>query len=922
MTSNASLSDDIAGERHWNSIDDFRAELPKKFRWYESRAKPSKKELEIHPKMQKIWVRCAHFKPPDDKPKLRKSQHPTLKLGCLAHYFIANCNPDDPDLVWMLKGINTNHNALCLAQSQSPAHSSINAELMERRLTTIGDAQTQITWQEYLIGEKKADMKLSRTLKHIRARYNLPNLSTHDCRTVLRAAGLLKGDELENDAREFLATLQRQEKDGQLRFYNQFHLEGPLRDIVWVTPKQVLIGREHNLIWSMDATFNITRYCLNGVVIAALTNTGNWIPIVFALFETEPASSYIWLLKKTDEIFKTKPQILITDQGSGECSAIKTHWPDVHHALCAWHIGKKLRNKFAPWRLGDEITQLFWSLVKYSGDPTVAEKLFWYPFLDSLSPEMENDEEFRAKLDALTELIPRCGRPWARTFTAGILSTSGSENTFSSLKNLIGLKEISLMSFLQSAEQCLEKALYRQKENHLQQENLIEANYQALFRIQRYEELEKQLSLPAVKQLVEFNHRSENYGIRTTPEFFLCDDSETSMVVAKVSATPSDSRITVRRIVRIYWNLETKNVVNWSCTCRRHIWLGIPCHHSLCLLRHLTSMIIPEEYPYHQLRLSSEVFCEHWLASKSDLTAINNSHSPIVRNTIHEMQVGAILPTVFTDNDTNTGEEILARSEECTRFFRDIILACQLPRHFDILDQQLDVAKRLIRESSSTSLVNCRKRASPSMVKNKNDPRSKKATKKSKTSSKKKKTSSSTVSSSSLSTPSSLSSSSSTPCSLSSSASTLSSLSPSSSSSMSTQTAAPSQQTAASIAMTRPNSSLSTVGEAGRSTEEHEESYVQFIADIKPPTKFETFPCSALDTNKNPIVVACVGCRRSLTVFFRSRKNYDMFAECHDCELEFKKVQVTRKGDGRCVKLKCVRLPPDGIQKVILRLKQ
>ena len=168
-------------------------------------------------------------------------------------------------------------------------------------------------------------MKLSRTLKHIRARYNLPNLSIHDCRTVLRSAGFFKGDELENDAREFLSTLERREHEGLLKFYNQFHLDGSLRDIVWITPQQVIMARQNSRIWSMDATFNITRYCLKGVVLATLTNTGNWIPILFALFETEPADSYIWLLKKVEEIFQTKLQILITDQGAA-FSVCLAHW--------------------------------------------------------------------------------------------------------------------------------------------------------------------------------------------------------------------------------------------------------------------------------------------------------------------------------------------------------------------------------------------------------------------------------------------------------------------------------------------------------------------------------------------------------------------------------------------------------------------
>ena len=105
--------------------------------------------------------------------------------------------------------------------------------------------------------------------------------------------------------------------------------------------------------------------------------------------------------------------------------------------------------------------------------------------MESISSLTRNDEELRVRLTGLCALMRRCGRPWAKTFTAGVLATSGSESLFSSLKNLIGMKETSLMSFLQSSEHCLQKAIYRQIEIHLQQESLIAANYQALFQVQR-----------------------------------------------------------------------------------------------------------------------------------------------------------------------------------------------------------------------------------------------------------------------------------------------------------------------------------------------------------------------------------------------------------------------------------------------------
>lgn len=53
---------------------------------------------------------------------------------------------------------------------------------------------------------------------------------------------------------------------------------------------------EHPTVWSMDSTFNVTRYESILVLIATLTNEKTWIPIFQAILETETSQAYDWLL--------------------------------------------------------------------------------------------------------------------------------------------------------------------------------------------------------------------------------------------------------------------------------------------------------------------------------------------------------------------------------------------------------------------------------------------------------------------------------------------------------------------------------------------------------------------------------------------------------------------------------------------------
>jgi hypothetical protein len=787
-SNHSELGDSSLNSYHWPTLDAFQSDLPSIRRFYCFRAKPGKKELEMHPNIQKFYYRCVHFKPPDTNLKLRTSQHPSPRLSCSAHYLIVNCNPNDPDLLWILRGVNTHHCPDCVAHSGSKSFSTIKTHLQEIRQTPLQDTPQPISWQDYLISEKEADMKLSRTLKYIRARYHLPSLSMQDCRTVLRLAGLLKGDALENDTNEFLSTLESQQENRELRFYNRFHLNGPLQNIVWVYTHQVVIARENNQIWSMDATFNITRYCLTGVVMAALTKTGTWIPILFALFEREPAESYEWLLKKAESIFGTTPKLLITDQGSGECAAIRDYWPDVHHSLCAWHIAKKLTKKFSHWKLGDRMRDIFWSLVKFSGTAQEAMALIWKPFKDQfVTPEMQKDEEFKKRVKALSQLLSRCGRPYAKVFTAGVLATSGSESLFHSLKSLIGMKETSLMSFLQSAKQCLEKAIYRYREGHLQRENLIEANFAHLFEIQRYHQLKNQLCLPAVRQFAIFHQRSENYRIQSVQE----DIHEGNGCVAKIAEVSSNEKEPFRKCeVGLRWRLATNLLEDWACTCQRNIWLQIPCHHVLCLVR----FVMHSSDNGHEVKLSIEMFGRHWQIQSENNTDFSNMHSQEMRSLIREVHGHGRSIRLSADDDT---AEIQTRSDECIRFFRDVLKECQLPEHVNILDQQLDIALRLIRGGAAAPLRVRRKRGPPA-VKSKHDPRSKTQTQ---TRTEKPKSSSPSVSSSSSSSSSSStsSSSSSSSSSASSSSSTTTTTSSSSSTSSTSSSSSPSKTTITSI---------------------------------------------------------------------------------------------------------------------------
>ena len=80
---------------------------------------------------------------------------------------------------------------------------------------------------------------------------------------------------------------------------------------------------------------------------------------------------------------------------------------------------------------------------------------------------------------------------------------------------------------------------------------------------------------------------------------------------------------------------------------------------------------------------------------------------------------------------------------------------------------------------------------------------------------------------------------------------------------------------------------------------------VLLIVAILRPSARLTFPCRALDLEKQHISILCLfdRCRRNLPVFWASSKGYDLFSVCEDCHIEYgKSGKVTTKQGKQCIR--------------------
>ena len=79
---------------------------------------------------------------------------------------------------------------------------------------------------------------------------------------------------------------------------------------------------------------------------------------------------------------------------------------------------------------------------------------------------------------------------------------------------------------------------------------------------------------------------------------------------------------------------------------------------------------------------------------------------------------------------------------------------------------------------------------------------------------------------------------------------------------------------------------------------------IQFIGMIKLPPRGTVFPSPATDPEKNPLTVPCVRCNQPLQLFYSTVKQYDLFAKCTACQIEYQKEgrATTRLGQ-QCVQL-------------------
>lgn len=270
-------------------------------------------------------IRCSFYRKPHTNPLARKTN--AMAAGCKA-YFILLAR----DGHFVLGGQSSSHNH---APPDPPKLLPEQAQHIVERLG--GELSQDVILEAARLISNDMSIELGDVRKHMRKKNMLADIA--------------------NDAQTFLSKLEAKSLLSELIVKKQI-ISGRLANLAWITQKQLNIAARHPTVWSMDSTFNVTRYESKLVLVATLTNEKTWIPICQAILETETAQDYDWLLNFIHFCCHRTPDLLITDMGSGQLLSLSrlTSWQQTTHRFCSWHVFKRLEKKFRVFSKSSKIS--------------------------------------------------------------------------------------------------------------------------------------------------------------------------------------------------------------------------------------------------------------------------------------------------------------------------------------------------------------------------------------------------------------------------------------------------------------------------------------------------------------------------------------------------------------------------------------
>lgn len=120
---------------------------------------------------------------------------------------------------------------------------------------------------------------------------------------------------------------------------------GHLTHLFIALPTSISLFRQHHDILLLDCTYRTNRYKMPLLNIAGATgmNTTLQLALVFLCAETKEDNT--WALTSLQDMLSpdgNSPSVIVTDRERALISACQAVFPEVHHILCRWHVGKNV----------------------------------------------------------------------------------------------------------------------------------------------------------------------------------------------------------------------------------------------------------------------------------------------------------------------------------------------------------------------------------------------------------------------------------------------------------------------------------------------------------------------------------------------------------------------------------------------------
>ena len=110
----------------------------------------------------------------------------------------------------------------------------------------------------------------------------------------------------------------------------------------------------------IDGTFQCSIYRGTIIIVMVVSSNRTNIPVGWAWGPGENERTISMILKLIKQV-NSQIETMISDDGAALKTSINEVFPNATHKLCAWHLGKSIRDK--------ETRNLFWKLVK--SDPPI-----------------------------------------------------------------------------------------------------------------------------------------------------------------------------------------------------------------------------------------------------------------------------------------------------------------------------------------------------------------------------------------------------------------------------------------------------------------------------------------------------------------------------------------------------------------------